>query len=573
MWEPMRAGLCQYLGQYLHRYMMALAAFILGMILTLDPAGAQERGGIVNDPVAAPIIDRDRADRIEPQIGRPPPAAARPAPSVGIAPDARPVGDTPLAGLRYVGASLPRAQLDAAVASYIGRPLDRETLQGVANAVGGVYAKSDIAFYAVSIPAQVPSGGMLTVQITEGKLRDFTLADTSPSMPNRLIKAHMNRLMRSTPLSKSALQRALSLLRDIPGQTVEARVRQLGQPGDLALDLSIKRKQIQFGVLIDNSGVNNVVNGVQAQLSVTINGLAREGDSTRLSGYLPFYPDRYQYYSLSHSTPIGSNGMTLTASAAQVDSTSRHTRIKGEATFAGLTLSYPVVRSYRTNLSVSASLDGIDSSNYFLDTRFGDYRARAVRLGASWSRVEEKDGYALSAVVSRGLDAFNAKPFLGFSEATFTKVNAQAVAANSLTPKLALRTTVKAQYSRDNLPVTERFALGGRGAGMAFNIGVLTAERAVAGSMELSWSLPAKSALLKKSAVFLYADGAVAHTTARPAFALPAQDYSLASAGVGMRIGLGPRWRASIEAALPVKRPFTSDSRKARVFFGLGRTI
>lgn len=567
MWGPMKA---EFWRQFAALVITNIAIFLLSV-----PGMAQERGGIVNDPGAAPIIDRDRTDRLEPQIGRPPSPAARPAPTptIGIAPSTRPASDTPLTGLRYVGASLPRAPLDAAAAPYIGRPLDRETLQGVANAIGGVYAKSDIAFYAVSIPAQTPTGGMLTVQLTEGKLRDFTLVGTSPSMPTRLIRAHMKRLVGDRPLGKSALQRALSLLRDIPGQTVEANVRQHGQPGDLILDLVVKRKQLQIGVLIDNSGVNNVLTGMQAQLSVTINGLAREGDSTRLSGYLPFYPDRYQYYSLSHSTPIGSNGMTLTASAAQVDTTSRPARIKGEATFAGLTLNYPVIRSYRTNLSVSASLDGIDSSNYFLDTRFGDYRARALRLGASWSQVDEKDGYALSAVVSRGLDAFHAKPFTGFSETVFTKVNVQAVAANSLTGKLALRTTIKAQYSRDNLPVTERFALGGRGAGMAFNIGTLTAERALAGSTELSWSLPAKSPLLKKSAVFLFADGAVAHATARPAFALPPEDYSLASAGVGLRVGLGPKWRASIEAALPVKRPATDYSRKARVFFGLGRTI
>lgn len=475
--------------------------------------------------------------------------------------------------LVYAGASLPRAKLDAATAQYVGRPLDRETLQGVANAVGGVYAKSDIAFYAVSIPAQTPAGGALTVQVTEGRLRDYTLSGTSPSMPTRLIAGHMRKLVGDAPLRKSRLQRTLSLLRDIPGQTVDARVRQAGQPGDLTLDLIIKRKQVKIGVLIDNSGVSNVVEGVQAQLSVTVNGLLREGDSTRISGYLPFYPDRYQFYSLSHSTPIGSDGMTMGANFAQVDTTSRRTRVVGEAALAGVTLSYPVLRSYRTNLTVGASLDGIDSSNYFLDTRFGDYRSRAIRVNASWSHVEEKEGYALSAVVSRGIDAFNAKAFAGFSEKTFTKANVQAVAIKSITGKLSLKATVKGQYSGDKLPVTERFPLGGRGAGMAFRIGAITAEQAVAGSAELSWSLPAKSPALKNSALFVYADGATAHAVARPAFGLRAQDTTLASAGGGFRLGLGRQWRASVEVALPIKRPDDAYSRKARVFFGLSRTF
>src|SRR3546814_14851236 len=77
-------------------------------------------------------------------------------------------------------------------------------------------------------------------------------------------------------------------------------------------------------------------------MSVTVNGLVREGDSTRIAGYLPFNPDRYQYYSLSHATPIGSNGLTLAAQAAHVETRSRDSRTTGEATLAGLTLSSPV---------------------------------------------------------------------------------------------------------------------------------------------------------------------------------------------------------------------------------------
>lgn len=234
-----------------------------------------------------------------------------------------------LARLQYAGTTLPAARLDAATAAYIGRPLTGETLQAIANAIAAVYAKSDIAFYSVAIPPQVPTGGVLTVRLVEGRVRDYRLAGISPSMPTDLIAAHMRRLMRDAPLRKSMLERTLSLLRDIPGQTVDARLRQSGAPGDLLIDLIVKRKQVQIGLTIDNSGVSNVVQGVQAQMSVTVNGLVREGDSSRLSGYLPFYPDRYQYYSLSHSTPLGSNGLTLSAQAAHVQTRSRDSRTKG----------------------------------------------------------------------------------------------------------------------------------------------------------------------------------------------------------------------------------------------------
>lgn len=451
--------------------------------------------------------------------------------------------------------------------------MTRETLQGVATAVSGVYARSDIAFYAVSIPAQIPVGGQLIVKVVEGRVTDYRIAGLSPSTPVRLIDAHMKRVMRNAPLRKSVLERALSLIRDIPGQTLDAHVRQGAKAGDLILDLIVKRKQLQIGVMIDNSGVSNVVDGVQAQLSVTVNGLLREGDSTRVSAYLPFYPERYQHYSLSHSSPVGSTGTTMSANAAHVQTRQQGGMIKGGATLAGIAMSHPIMRSNKSNLSITASIDGVDSSNYYLDVRFGDYKSRAARLGASWSHANDRNGEAASLVISQGLRIFGAKPFQGFSEVGFTKANVQAVAVRGLTRRLSAKVALKGQYSRDKLPVTERFALGGRGAGMAFRLGERTAEQAAAASAELSWTLPAKSGPLKDAALFAYVDGAVAHAVARPFYALAAEDYSLASIGGGVRVAHSGKWRASVEVAVPVRRLDRAGGGKARFFFGLGRAF
>ncbi len=444
---------------------------LLGLALGQSHAAFSQTSSarIVNDAAAAPIIDRDRADRLVPSIQQAPISSspAGPAPSVAVTPEPPSASAISLRQVRYDGASLPAATLDAAVAAYLGKPLSKETLQSVANAVAKAYAESDIAFFAVSIPAQTPTGGVLTVKVVEGRVTDYKLVDASRSTPRRLIGAHMRRLMRETPLRKELLERTLSLLRDIAGQTVDVKVRQLAQPGDLTLDLTVRRKQLQLGIRIDNDGVSNVIEGVQAQLSVGINGLVREGDSLRVSGYLPLHPDRYQFYSLGYTTPVGSDGLTIGGSFATIKTRSTN-QIRGTATQAGVMLAYPLIRSYKTNLSISASLDGIDSSNYFLDTQFGDFRARAIRVGGSFSRVDGKNGYAVSATVSQGLDLFNAKAFAGFSEKGFTKLNLQGVAVKSLAKALTAKTTLRGQYSGDMLPVTERASLGGRGAGMAF---------------------------------------------------------------------------------------------------------
>ncbi|MDE8650512.1 ShlB/FhaC/HecB family hemolysin secretion/activation protein [Novosphingobium album (ex Liu et al. 2023)] len=547
--------------------------FWLALGCALLQAGVGQ--GVFAQPAAeaisqAPTIDRDRVDRQDPAIPPPPAPAQAPRPQATI--DEAPAGIV-LARLRYEGSTLPRERLDAALAPYIGQPLTRDTLQKIVNTISGVYNKSNVAFYSVTVPRQVVSGGELTVRVLEGRIAQYALARETPSMPTRLIGAQVARLMRDQPTHKDTLERTLSLLRDIPGQTVDAQLKETGKPGDLALGLDVKRKQLEVTLNVNNRGVTNVISGVQAQLSVAVNGLLREGDATQASAYLPFQPNRYQFYSASHSTPLGSNGTRLSVSGAYVRTLTKITNIRGEAKQAGIGLSHPLIRSYRKNLSLGLSLDGTDTENYFLDTAFGGFRTRAVRFSTTWSAVGKTGGYAVAATLSHGLDALGARPFVGFSEAGFAKANVQLTAAKELSKAVGLRVTARGQYSADKLPTTERFSLGGEGAGLAYRVGTLTAERAVAASAELSWKpLGAKTGGLGPT-VFAYADGALAHTVARPHFNLPAKDYSLASAGVGARISPFKGWTANVQIAIPVKRPFDGDSKKARVLFSINRVV
>lgn len=542
---------------------------MLALLLALGaPAMAQEP----REPRAvspAPTIDRDRSDRVAPAFPDAP-VITTPRPAIDVGASA---GGGVLRKTRIEGSSLPPASLDAVTAPFVGQPITTERLKALADAVGAAYARSDVAYYAVMIPPQTLTEGALTIRVTEGAVKQYTLAGATMSTPTRLIEAHIARIMRGAPLRKSVLERSLSLMRDIPGQTVEARIRQLDTSGALSLDLTLSRKQVQISLRFDNDGVSNVVSAFQAQASAQVNGLLRDGDSTRVTGYLPLYPDRYQYYSISHSTPIGSNGMTVTFSGSTVRTRSIDGNLEGRASLAGVSVNYPLIRSYKKNLSLTASLDGVNSDNYFLDIRFGDYRSRAVRAGLSWADADERKGFALALVASQGLDALGARPFPGFSESGFAKVNLQGVAVKPLSKNIYVKTTAYVQYSRDKLPVTERLAIGGRGAGRAFRAGIVTGDSGVAGQLEIGWTPPKVPPKLKGSALFAFVDGGAVRTVARPFYNLPAERISLASVGGGARIAFGGKWSLSIEAAMPVKRPAEGYGRSPRLFAGIGRSF
>ncbi len=553
-----------------------LGLLMAGLLLPSMPFQAAQAQIAAPSP-QAPIIDRDRVDRQDPDVPRvPAPAQVPQAQTPVVATPAAPSGGAGVAltGLRYEGSTLPKPLLDKAVAAFIGAPLNRDNLQKIANAISTTYGQSDIAFFAVSIPQQVPTGGVLTVRVLEGRITRYTLDGKTRSTPTRLIDAQVKRLLRETPTHKSTIERTISLLRDIPGQTVQASLKQTPTPGELALDLKVDRKQVDVTLNVNNNGIVNVTTGVQTQLSVAVNGVLREGDTTRFSGNLPFNPDRYQFYSLSHATPIGSNGTTLGVSGAYVRTKTRDLNIIGEAKQGGIAISHPLIRSYRRNLSLSLSLDGTNSTNYFLDTAFGGFKTRALRLGTVWSSIDKTGGYAISTSLSQGLDALGARPIEGYSDASFRKANVQLTAIKELTKAVSVKATLRGQYSGDRLPTTERFPLGGEGAGMAYRIGIITSDKAAAGSLELSWRVAGKPAGATRGlTVFAYTDGALAHSYERPAYRLAAQDFSLATAGAGVRVTPVKGWTATAQVAVPVKSPSEFYSKKARFFFSVNRTV
>jgi hemolysin activation/secretion protein len=552
-------------GRSLRCGLLAMGAALAALV---QPALAQGTAPDVNE---SPTLNRDRLDRVEAPVPRAAAPVQLPAAPVSVAAGAP--AQVALTQVRYEGATLAPEVLDAATRPFVGSPLDRDTLQKLANAVSAAYAQSDIAFYAVSIPAQSGAGGVLVVRVVEGRIVEYKLASETRSTPKHLIAAHVRRLMLETPTHKSTIERTLSLLRDIPGQTVQANLRGTNKPGELALDLDVKRKQVEVTLNLNNRGVFNVTTGVQAQVAVAVNGLLREGDTTRLSAYVPFEPHRYQFYSASHATPIGSSGTTLGLSGGYVRTRTRGLEILGEAKQLGIVIVHPLIRSYKRNLSLTASLDGTNSDNYYLDTAFGGFRTRAIRLGANWSSIGKTSGYGLSLSLSQGLDGLGARAIEGYSKTDFSKANVQTTFVKELSSKVAAKATVRAQYSPDPLPTTERFVLGGEGAGLAFRDGFLTADKAAALGAELSWRVAGAKAGGRGLTVFAYADGAVAGSYARPLYGLPNADYSLASAGGGVRIAPIKGWLASAQIAIPVKTPFSGMSKKGRLFFSVSRTL
>lgn len=487
------------------------------------------------------IIDRNRIDRTQPPSPQAAPPVAAPAPdnaNTAIQPFT-------LGGVRIEGTSLAPEALTAATRGFIGRRMATAAdLTAVAQAVSDAYGHGgDIALYTVTVPAQDFAGGTMRLVVTEGFIEHVDLAGDTGGDVARVVGL-ANKLTLEKPLKRSTLQRYLSLIRDLPGLTIDAKMLAGGAPGAVRLVLTLKQKPYALAVSIINGG-NALLGRTQLQADLSVYNLLRDGEETKLTFGTSTIFSRYQYLGASDSEALDDDGTRAAFAYGYLRTDIGSLALSGHAQTLQLALSHPLIRSFDENLSLGASIDSVDSSNALIGTLVSGEHVRALRGNVGYSLVDPKSALTLSASVSQGLDMVDARSSLG--EPGFQKLVLQGGYNRLLDEDWVLRLKAVTQLAGTALPVSELYALGGPDFGRAFLADAALGDSALAGSAEISFLPKGLPSILTGLETFAFTDTGTTWLRARPAFA--ATSYHLASAGAGIRLPLGGQTRLELAVA------------------------
>ncbi|WP_343616979.1 ShlB/FhaC/HecB family hemolysin secretion/activation protein [Novosphingobium sp.] len=281
---------------------------------------------------------------------------------------------------------------------FVDQPARRDTLERLAVAMSDAYGTSDVVLYTVAIQGQNLSGGRVIVRVAQGFIKGITYPDGSTPV----IRTYAQHLLGMKPLRRSALERELSLMRDIAGANVTVDLPRGRQPGGVILSLKMKRKPIDGSLAYDNSRSQLLGQG---QFNATISGdsLLRDGDETKLNVMVARNFRSFISTALSRATPLGHNGLKLTLSGAWLKTDVPAYNLRGHAVVGGASLSYPVIRSYRKNLTVSVGLDVLNSDSALFGTVASSDHIRTMRVAAGYSWAGKKTVWSLGSTVSQGL--------------------------------------------------------------------------------------------------------------------------------------------------------------------------
>jgi hemolysin activation/secretion protein len=348
------------------------------------------------------------------------------------------------------------------------------------------------------------------------------------------------------PLKRSTLERCLSLIRDLPGLTVDVRLLRGDKPGAVRLSIGLTQKRYSVALSLNDSG-NSLLGRWQMQADVSLYDLVREGEQTTASFGTSTLFNRYQYYAISHSEALG-GGLRASFAYGYLRTHIHAFSLTGDAQTLQVGLSYPLIRSTKENLSLTGSVDGIDSTNALLGIAIANENIRAARLSAVYSLADPRWALALSGSMSFGLGIFGARvtnPAMETPE--FRKLVLQGSYNRMIGEDWVVRLRAATQLAFDKLPVSELYALGGPAFGRAFPQSTALGDSALAESVEVGFDPEGLAGILSGMEVFGFADYGDAWYRARA----PGSSIHewLASAGGGLRIPIGEKTKLELQAA------------------------
>ena len=456
-----------------------------------------------------------------------PPAPPSVSPAAPMLPPPVPGAEVPNQPVRVTSVSVegvtayPPADIAALTEGLVGPATPLPRIDAARIALLQHYRADGYVLSTVSINFDVPSGRLRFI-VTEGRIASVKLSgDIGPA--GTQVLRFLNRLTEQQPIDSATLERYLLLAQDVPGVTLHAVLQpSADDPGALTLVAQVSRQAVSGLATVDNRAFVHT-GPIEALGVVDFNSFSEYGEKTEAEIYHTF-PNSETFGQAAVEVFLGSSGLKLRvyggSGATSPTGPLGQQNYQGTTTVFGGQLSYPLIRSRQQTLNLNLTIEGIQSvvdlgtpsvlNNYdsLRVLRFGgDYALTDLLLGADRSALN-----SASLRISQGLQILGATgsntqdaPRQG-EQTNFTKLDFQVSRTQTLfspwqDATVALMGLLGGQVSRDILPLSEQFYLGGMQYTRGYYSGQVTGDNALVTTAELQLNTA-----LDFSAVHLPAD-------------------------------------------------------------------
>jgi hemolysin activation/secretion protein len=445
-------------------------------------------------------------------------------------------------------------QLIAALGEVKGKSYDLAGLKTLANNISAYYHGQGYPFARAFLPPQALGDGNLQIEVVEGRYGQVQVQGDERA------KKFLSALPAGSVIRSNELERTTLLLDDLPGVKIYPVIRPGQEVGTGDLDVRVERTApITGSIALDNHG-NRYTGEYRTQANLQWNSPFLFGD--QFNAGLLLSDELMWLSSLSYSLPVGTSGLraqvgyahTYYELAKEFDSLDAH----GTAKISSAGFSYPLVRSQRSNLTLSttyqhkelndkqdvAGTSDSKSSNSLPVTLAFDRRdsfgGGGVTYGSAsytWGDLDLDQGL-LSTDRSSGQN----------TQGNFNKFNLDIARLQALPAGFSLFGRFSGQWADKNLDSSESFSLGGAYGVRAYPSGEGNGDEGWLAQLELRYSAGA-------FAPYAFYDAGRSTINAKTdglTTAVTNNHRSIAGAGIGLRYQRN-NWNLDASVAWPTQ--------------------
>ena len=536
---------------------------------------------------------------VQAQSGQTPPAptglgradvdpAKRTAPDTAVAEAAAPITSAdacPFAG-QGVTVTLTRVEaegatqvapetINGAVAEFLNRPADLAVICQIRDRVADIYAREGRRLTRVELPEQRIADGVLRLRVTEGYIARTAVERPEAQGPSAaLAEAYLARLETGQPANWADIERAILLVRDIPGAEVDMRLRpSTAGPGAVEAVASFSPRR-RFDLTVGAQHLGSEELGENAVFArVDANSFTRFGEKTTLIFFTSTGGEQ-QIVQLLEEVRLGSSGLLARADVAygitKPAGILEPLDIEGDALIARFGLRYPLILRRAAALTAGARFDFINQENSLGVIGGGSdailfkeqLRVLAAELDFRWRPEGRFSNFSTAGnlEVRKGIEG------LGSSETGDDQLSRVEGRPDFMSARLSLRGRIDfrapnegpwaevrtvAQWADGPLLAYEEYQIGNYTIGRGYNPGAASGDNALAAQFEAGWTFVSNPGGQRLALTpFAFYDVAKLENEDRFGF-----ESDISSYGAGLRARWGNKYDVSVTYAVPQSEP------------------
>jgi hemolysin activation/secretion protein len=362
------------------------------------------------------------------------------------------------------------AQLVGLTGFQPGRNWDLRDLRGMAAKITNFYNKHGYFVAQAYLAAQDVQDGAITITVIEGRYGRVSLNNRT-RLHDGVAQSILAGLDKGDVVQTPPLERRLLILSDIPGVDVRSTLTPGASVGTSDLVVALTPDRLFTGSLEGDNEGNRYTGANRIGGSINMNNALGLGDVASVRVLSSVSGLNYIRGAYQIQVQDATVGVAYSSLGYRLGKEFKDLRADGTAGIASVFASYPLIRSYATNLTVLADVDaktfqdkvGVTESRtdkkalVLVGGLIGDHRDGFFGGGASnYSITGSFGNLDIQTAAVRAIDDVTARTNGDYYKLAFTVARSQ-----NLYGPVSLFGQVRGQVASKNLDISEKMELGG----------------------------------------------------------------------------------------------------------------